>query len=74
MALINWILKLKMHANTFFFFNFILHENTIWDIFFIFWENWPDLYIFIMHGFFYIFFVLIPDLYFYNISEKSRGI
>jgi len=32
MTLINWLLKPKMYTNTFFF-NFILYENTIWDIF-----------------------------------------
>jgi hypothetical protein len=62
MALINWLLKLKMHANTLFL--IFLYENTIW-IFYIF-ERLDH-----MHENKNYFFFVFPYI-FWNISEKTE--
>jgi hypothetical protein len=79
MTLINWLLKLKMHVNTYVFFLIFLYENTIW-IFYIFkrlsWMHENKTFFLL---FFYIIFfatfqrkstTLISYLYLYSVKYK----
>ena len=80
MALINWLLKLKMHGNTFFFWIF-LYENTIWN-FLYFWKTWSyawkqDFFFFVFPNIVFATFqrksgILILDLYFYIIKIQTN--